>query len=268
MSGNTGDAGDTGNTGNTGQRPKRQRDDNQEPNPNDPKRPRTKAPSRPFTPGLGPSRPWHGHDSVLGRLRLKDLKKNGYIDWVPANKYPPLKGDFLATGPGAIAGNHPEYAYTPIHPVFRKENWVGLSDGDYQAMAPALRLASCFLSEPYILTLFNGLCEKQLARVYARRHLGAREIASVEHFRSISHDPPDFTSSRNTWKLLYRMRDIVKFTFRARPGVYGTTRRDADKSGLVEGTTQGLIVSLKDEFIQVLRRTISIKTMAKASTFT
>lgn len=232
----SGNPGNTGNTANAGQPPKRQRDDDLQQNPNDPKRPRITRPSRPFTPGLDPSRPWHGGDPILRRLRLKDYKRNGYIDWVPANEFPPLEGDYQVANAATLAGNDTEYAYAPIHPVFREENWIGLRDGDYQALGPAIRLVSSLLSEPYILTLFNGLSQKPLSQIYDAGTLARLGIDRIYTFRPINNDPPGYARSRNTWTLLYRMRDAVKFTFEeSYPDTWGVTRWDDGKSGLIKG---------------------------------
>jgi len=136
----------------------------------------------------------HGADPILSKLRLKDLRKYGYIDWIyPDGKpKPDLNAGFrvanpvvdssssnngvggatpaaaaaAAPVPGAPAAptvtnpnpiSTPTPAPMPIHAVFAEKCWRGLKPGEYDIMAPALRLASCLLSEPSILGFFIGL---------------------------------------------------------------------------------------------------------------
>lgn len=83
-------------------------------------------------------RHWHGRDSILSLLRLKDLRRNGYID--PPSQ-PLIEERFQGLSqqrpPDAVATAYEGF----IHPIFKRANWRGLSQEDYEAIIPALRLA-------------------------------------------------------------------------------------------------------------------------------
>lgn len=110
------------------------------------------VPERITPTGADSGRPWHGWQPHLFRLRLKDLQKNGYVDYrstdPSASPYDPPPVDMFL--PGCMYG-------MDIHPVFQRSNWLGLDNHDYNLIAPALRLATYLLNDANVLTFFTGV---------------------------------------------------------------------------------------------------------------
>lgn len=135
---------------------------------------------KPFTPGKITCRPWHGGDPFYKRLRLKDMHRNGYIDY--PGGWPGIEDDFQVPDPShALHDNSADTTatthYTFIHPVFRRLNWLNVSDDEYEAFTPALRLASSILCTPHVLRFYQALLHRPLDRLndpQAEARLGAR----------------------------------------------------------------------------------------------
>lgn len=104
--------------------------------------------------------PWHGWDPILKKLRLKDLRRNGYIDtdkdWKTIDRRVAIPTDQEVFD---------EIDNDALHPVFKQANWRGITDQDFARLRPALRLASNLLFEPTILQFFTGLMRTPLPEI-------------------------------------------------------------------------------------------------------
>lgn len=184
-----------------------------------------------FTPSIDPTKPWHGWDPILNNFRLKDLHRHGYVDWPGDQPYPGIEHDFTVQVPNDII--LPTYPQVPDHPAFAKDRWVGINDSDFDLIRPAIRLVSCLLTEPTVLSIFNGLLRSNIERIYDQRVIdryntdpnNQDKITRLYRFRAINHtdDAPHFTRSRRTWRKLYQMRRCVDWQFSPLNGQWGNT---------------------------------------------
>ncbi|KAH0034518.1 hypothetical protein KCU78_g2247, partial [Aureobasidium melanogenum] len=102
---------------------------------------------------LGPPSTSVRWNSVVEKWGLQVLDKAGFINLNsnPGSSYMHPIGRFASKrNPSGMDDER-------VHPVFRREVWQNLSEGDYQTIMPALLLASAFLDEPTTLCLFHAI---------------------------------------------------------------------------------------------------------------
>lgn len=200
--------------------------------------------------GADGRRPWHGFDPILLKFRLRDLQKLGYIDYRSQKDVnitdrpkegrishefeplPPIDSDFEVTKDRremfvpkrrstryhrmfrrTRSGDDPRELYTPIHPIFRRKNWIDISDDEYKLLDPGLRLASCFLYEPSVMPFFTGILRREFTKITNVPQ------AVTEKFMLNRFDPIPYTSDKGwkqqtaTWKTLANMKDCISWRF-------------------------------------------------------
>lgn len=205
--------------------------------------PRKRGPGRTargntLTPGLDPTQPWHGGDPILSRIRLKDLNRNGFIDY-PADRMPPVDPNFGVPGVRAapyIPGGQ-FLPPNPIHPVWRRENWK-VSDADYNSLRPVLRLASCFLYEPTMFSWWKGLFYRP-APVLNDPKLAAKFPGTVFHQIFVRNHPmtdlAGILEAQVVWQLLDDLKKCVRWQFGGGASqAYATTRPSWALPGLLD----------------------------------
>lgn len=184
-------------------------------------------PSKPFTRSADGQSVWHGHDGILSVLKLKHLRKNGYINF--SGTSPPI--DLKKAVTDMV---DPVHGHSEIHPVFARTRWIGLSEDDYKLTLPGIRMASCMLNEPSVVTFFNGLLNRPLEEIEDDGHRQRLNVECLHRFRPIANDPPDFKMSLATVRTLIEMQRCVSWQFVALPpGVTGVSVSNKKWSGFV-----------------------------------
>lgn len=201
------------------------------------------------------------------KFRLRDLQKLGYIDYRSQkdvgisdrtvdgeinhefDPLPPIDSDFEVTKDRREmfvpkrrrtrfdrifrrrrSRNDPRELYTPIHPVFRRQNWLDISDDDYRLLDPVLRLASCYLYEPSVMPFFTGLLRREFTKIPNVPQAVAWKFI-LNRFDPVPYDSVQGRQQQiKTWKTLANMKDCIKWRFNHdNPGTWASSR--ATKSG-------------------------------------
>ena len=145
-------------------------------------------------------------------LRLKDLHEKGYIDWKGNGEFPRVKYDLKLADP--LREAYPEdYEYSPTLPAFRKDNWKGLRDGDYEALLPSIRVASCILCEPSVLTFFIGLLSGSHEEINDNKAKSRLNVDHLYRFESVANDPINYEITGSTLQRLHDMEGLIKLKF-------------------------------------------------------
>ncbi|KAF1345816.1 hypothetical protein BDV97DRAFT_401198 [Delphinella strobiligena] len=241
-------------------------------------RPRKRGPGRTargntLTPGCDPAQPWHGGDSILSRIRLKDLNNNGFIDY-PANTMPPLDPNSGVPGVRAapyIPGGQ-FLPQNPIHPVWRRENWM-ISDADYDLLRPVLRLASCYLYEPIMFPWWKGLFYRP-APVLNDPKLAAKFPGTVSHQMFVrEHSMTDYAGileAQVVWQRLDDLKNCVQWRFGGQVSqAYATTYPSWVSPGLLDipSLTCGSDVHIREEYLEMIRGNVKPRSFPKAEGF-
>lgn len=165
--------------------------------------------------------PWHGWDPILKKLRLKDLRRNGYIDtdkdWKPIDRRVAIPTDQEVFD---------EIDNDALHPVFKQANWKGITDQDFARLRPALRLASNLLFEPTILQFFTGLMRTPLPEI-TNFPLATAKYGKLRKFTAAppyGKDKKGLEEAVATWKSLSKLQDYVQWEFGENSrGAWGVT---------------------------------------------
>lgn len=133
-------------------------------------------------------------DFLIAGFGLKALNDNGMINYpdAPANDI----------GPAWPTGE--------VHPVFARKNWLGLGDADWAHLQTALKLATCFLYDPAIITYFTSLLNLTPLPDPGNKQKNKlkQDLFSFGHDRTI-HDADTIMA----FKRMAEMRDRVTWEF-------------------------------------------------------
>ncbi|KAF1354666.1 hypothetical protein BDV97DRAFT_418461 [Delphinella strobiligena] len=172
------------------------------------------------------------------------------------------------------SGDDPRELYTPIHPIFRRKNWIDISDDEYKLLDPGLRLASCFLYEPSVMPFFTGILRREFTKITNVPQ------AVTEKFMLNRFDPIPYTSDKGwkqqtaTWKTLANMKDCISWRFNYEyPLAWAAsmpTKTGGHYAGGLKGfaaVTSGTIVSIDKDFLNVLKGNIRLDHFPKSGSF-
>lgn len=145
------------------------------------------------------------------------LHKNGFINVDPTE----ARNTVLNPGVGQRRQQN-----LFITGVFAKEGWPYLSDLEYQAILPAIRLASRILSDPLVLPYFVGLLRDD---TWQPNGAGNRANATGPDL-AFHMVKPNATERNLYWQALYCSSEAIYFTFGAQPepGVVANTSSRED----------------------------------------
>lgn len=93
-------------------------------------------------------------DHILERFPVHLLQKHGYLSHLPAPHPQPSPAFAGPTNPGPTWDPTPS---RPIHPIFRRQNWLNTSDADWALLQPALHLATRILEEEALLHFWGAV---------------------------------------------------------------------------------------------------------------
>jgi len=135
-----------------------------------------------------PSKDWHiprGKDPILYRYSPDDLRKFGYADFLDGETPSSPSDEFLT--PDLDTG-----LVAPIHPILRAINFPSTPLDTYQAMHPALQLASALLCEPTLQPFLHAVyCRNRHTKISGLQTSAFRERRTladpVAVYREVAH---------------------------------------------------------------------------------
>lgn len=175
-------------------------------------------PGRTFTPGADPRRCWHGHDRVLTRLRFKDLKRHGYVDFGPTGST--VTPSVYPAAQAHLPDDHPhkpmDETSQEIHRALEARLWSNITMADYSLLVPSLLLASKLMSDPTVLPFFQGLNNRPMTRV-DNAHTRMQTGDPLYAFSPIIPRKPDGSIHESAYlpvyRLMQKMDTCLKWTF-------------------------------------------------------
>ncbi|GAB7350703.1 hypothetical protein MBLNU459_g1260t2 [Dothideomycetes sp. NU459] len=182
----------------------------------------TEPPERPKYPGsINRPAPWCSHDSVLQTWSFPELVHKGFVtssdpaEMEMDEPFQPLEDAMLE----ACMQHHgtPDVLDSEdINPVFQFNRWRDLHHEDYNVLRPVLKLASCILEEPSLMTFFNGLIGqkwKDLLMTESRKvKFAGRQLQYFEP--SETFDPAvSALGYHSLWQVIANMRHFVTWRF-------------------------------------------------------
>ena len=169
-------------------------------------------------------------------LRLKDLHRYGYIDH-PSGPIDAAEDKFQVFNVdrqdvrATAESTGPDESHGITHPLFKRTNWIGLTDADYELIKPSLRLASKLLAETYVLRFFQALLHRPLGIL---DDPGSAKLNNHPmHFFGVRNIPQDPEYLVKTVQTLHALQAFVTFKFETGLAGWGVTGVPSiDKDGL------------------------------------
>ncbi len=170
------------------------------------------------------------NDPFLSKVSVEELRIGGFLD------FDPPFDDSIRGG---------------ILPLFNYSQFDGLSQGDYQLIAPSLRLATTILGQPTLLPFWYALIFRERREIQSRR----LTLRYGRHCWRFDLKPGGLTRQEcvRTWQALQTMRQCVRFEFVTLQGSDGTTNRNGTRPGLQGYYGMGSKTELSLEYLKVLR---------------
>lgn len=204
---------------------------------------------------------WGGNDSILQVWTFPELMQEGFITSTDPDEMD-FDEQFQPFHDGVLQSlmnifNTPDLADREIHRIFQYEMWQGLHWEDYNEIRPALKLASCMLEEPSMMTFFNGLIGQPWKNVHMSDTMKANHPGEVfQYFEpSDAFDPAAAQCGfDDIWELMINMSKYIKWEFGPVDGAYGVTTADVYKPGMRGYATQSSVITMNEHYLEVLSR--------------